>query len=331
MVGLVGLVVLIAAATANAESLSVRFKMPSDNGYRISFEGEGHGERGDASFTASKKSRADYSSATYFLTHGASVSGTHVEASLGLRGAVSVDFHEKSARRVSDPFCEGYQLVRKGTFEGKFEFSGEHGFAESSGKRAKGTVAIDHTRKCGGGSIGGHGGSKSDLFGLATCSSDPDLSYFAIGGGDEVEPTFHFATMVDLSPRVSIFRGAFTSGDAGTFDVAHNGRSAKVSPSTPFAGTGNYGSHRLTGDLTVAFPGVEMPVALTPSKAALKRAKGGSFSSRCGGGFAVGTGRRENTRRLPVLDSGARAGREGGAGYRHIAERLVDRAQHVVG
>ena len=311
---LIGLLImggaLTATTTAEAKSVSARFNMPSDHGYRIIFDGGDYGGQADASLTASDDSRTGSSGTSYFLSQGVSISETHIEASLGARGAVSVDFHEQSERKVDSQFCEGYQVIKRGTFNGKFSFTGEHGFAESSGTRAKGTITISRIRHCGGGDHGGHGGhggSVADFFGLASCSPDSNLSYLGFGSGSGNRPAFHFASEFETGRRLSIFRNAITSGDASTFKVTPGGESAVVAPATPFAGRGTYSAHKLTGDLSVTFPGVEEPVALTPAKATLKRSKGGSFSSRCGGAVAVGNGRRAGGAPFPDYEREMRA------------------------
>jgi hypothetical protein len=296
-------------STADAAGyLSVEFNLPSDHGYRISFAGDEYGRQTDAGFIVSERGRTAFSSTSYSISRGAVVSETHVEADLGVRGSVSVDFHEQSERKIEYPSCRGYRLIKRGTFRGSFDFVGEQGFASSSGTRAVGSVVVDRIGPCGGGGghHGGHSGGGLRSYALASCSPDSSLGYVGFGSPDG-GPVEHFATMTERQGRVFILRGAITSGDADTFRVSHDLRSAVVAPAAPFAGTGSYRSHELTGDLTVSFPGVTSPLALTPAKAKLKSSSDGSISTTCGGAWVVGTGRQAGGALFPAYKREMRA------------------------
>lgn len=331
LTGLLAIGAFIWAAPAQAESLSVEFNLPSDNGYRISFSADRYGHDSDAALTADHRSKLGSSSVTYALDHGATVSARRIHADLGSRGNVSVTFQRQSERRIQFPSCRGYLLIQRGVFSGSFDFTGEHGFASASGTRAQGAVTIDRTGRCRGEGHGGDGSNGGPTFGLASCARGAAPTYVAISR-PRFEFVSHFAFMLEHARRrVVTLRSASLFADSDTFEVKRDLSSAVVTPSAPFAGRGTYEDKSLDGDLTVEMIGIPGPVPLTPAHARLKRSSDGSISTRCGGDFIVSFAHRAEARdySLAVLDALARARREGRAGHRHVAQSVVDRAQHV--
>ena len=311
------------AGTAEAGSVSVQFRMPSDHGYRIDFAGDRYGNDTDAAFSVAHNAKNKFSSVSYAQIRGPVVTPKHVVADLGPRGSVDMTFEEKSRKKQHPRHCQGYRLVESGTFEGRFAFTGEHQFAESSGAEATGTVVISRIRSCsaqvvharrGGGGSNDH---EQPVTAIASCSPKSDATYFAF---DSVAGNvMHSASIFEVGGRFMTFRGSATVGRAASFRTGDHLRTATVSPGAPFAGQGRYRSRRLTGNLRVDFLGLDRPVALTPAKANLKRPKNGSIG--------IGCKTASSKAELAVLDPGGRARRQRRAGYRHVAERLVDRAR----
>jgi hypothetical protein len=274
---LAALLVCASAGQASARSyFSATFELPSDHGMDITFRADGGGSFAGAGIDVSDWGRRGGADTSYSARR-VKVTPTRFRAALGALGHVNVIFEEKSSEKTQEAACDGYTLVKRGTFTGEFEFEGEHRYAVSKGTRAKGSVTFDHLHNCdhdGGGGLGGHGSRSTTL---VACPSSSDLAYYA-----EVMPKFDFAfhSAVSFEERrqVAIFRTAFTSAHARTFAVGEGGGTATLAPPAPFRGGAELAGRSLTGDLGVKLLGLRHPASLAPAKARLRVRDGGAVS-----------------------------------------------------
>jgi len=252
----------------------MEFQLPASNGYTLQVKTEGalthvSAWRGNREFAT-----------TYDVSE--SVDGPEIDADLGSLGEIHVRFNPSGALRTVRIGHSDCRLPRQlGTFTGTISFRGESDYTSVDALSAPGLVGATPRGRCGvatmsSGAPPARGRRAVERvwavgdailmsrspFSSATQSST--LLLVSTYGGR----TNCYVSRIELvGPKLAIFRRAGVTGASSTFSYTHTLRAATVAPPAPFAGEATYSArrHRLSGDLSVQFPGLPPQPLTGPS------------------------------------------------------------------
>lgn len=230
------------------------------DGYRI-----GVSTFGSAVFLEVWRGRNGHRIQTAYLARGVA-RPERLQATFGHFGKVKMHFRESRNRtwRGQTRTCRGANrfIKRRGVFRGNLRFKGEDGYVSIRVHRAKGAVVVQAPkcrRQRGGGFKIPFGNSlsqpKSALLAIARDGVDA-TAFYAV---EDKRSTLFFATDEESRGKLAIIRMAVLRKHSRIrTDEALT--SAKLSPSSPFHGTGRFraapdGSTAWFGDLSANFPG----------------------------------------------------------------------------
>lgn len=209
--------------------------------------------------------------ATSYVAHGTATE-SRLQASFGQFGELSMRFHPSQNRtwvkRGRNCRGLGQFLVRHGVWAGTLHFRGEDDYLSLNVHRVRGTVETI-APQCRQASQEGRSRP------LIRPSQEPALgrevpvlqARWRHGvraaeflGGSGREGSSFFAATQEARGRVAIFRAAHAEGKARAVTADHALTEAKLSPPSPFHGSGRYraaadGSKTWAGGLFVSFPG----------------------------------------------------------------------------
>jgi hypothetical protein len=260
---------------------SANLVLAGSGGYTLYLEKE----RGVVSITVSRSAPAEptidasggiglpaggYTSQSTYATSDPGGSLRQIHADLGPLGSVSLVFRPSGEKKVTrlgtrlqglDCAAEKKVVRRLGTFEGLVVFHGEDGYTDAERSVIPGSIGttvsgdcepVAHTDPVREGSADTEAFLSVDRGALFVASRSPHGVYFAALGGEEI------------APGVSVARTATVAAPKEAFRFAGDGTRATVSPPAPFGGTASFddssGSPSWTGDLSVEFPGMVLPL-----------------------------------------------------------------------
>lgn len=247
-------------ATAEKEASGlVSFHLRAADGYRFEFNGANLPRADQARVTFSKANQ----SVTYEQTGGAEVTDRSVRARFQGLGRLRVDFRptKKGERCAKGPV--------KVAFRGDIDVNAEGSLSLIDSTRARGKF---QSLGCNFGAAprlartpmdASSATSQDQLEVLSTCETGTNYEATSFGGVVE-----HNATRVERGSKLTVYRVAYLKTDGSTFEISADRKTAAVSPTAPFSGEASFAAGQLTGDLTVAFLGLDQPTPLTPTAAA---------------------------------------------------------------
>lgn len=260
--------VLLAPARAAAELPGrevLEFRLPASNGYTLQVKAEG----GLTHVSAWRGSREF--ATTYDV--GDSVDGSEIDADLGSLGRIQVQFNPSGPVRTVRVGNSDCRLPRQlGTFSGTISFRGENDYTSVDAFSAAGVAGPAPRGGCGGATISSAAPSAlgrravervwavndATLMSRSRFSAETQSSTLLLVSA-EGGVTHCYAYRIELAgPRLSIFRRAGVTSARSSFAYTHTLRTATVRPPAPFSGEATFSArrHRLSGDLSVQFPGL---------------------------------------------------------------------------
>lgn len=248
-----------AAATAGTTPpLPEPFELDASNGYSIWVLGSPAWKGAPASVDLLVRGH----SAEMSYSAPASVSGTSIQASLGVLGAIDVALRPSGRLRKRRSVCGGKPLVfEPGIYEGTIDFTGELGYTELHATEAEGDISALLDAVCPaklglsgtgpdapGGVLRVTGARRRQSFTFVAHKNRPDARAFFVAQAYE-----------KLGP-VAISRTVRSRSRSARFVYDRSIRRATVRPPAPFSGRAVFHRnaprrHRWTGSLHVDFPG----------------------------------------------------------------------------
>ena len=243
---------------------SAGFALDGSGGYRIAVSA--YSSRSDGTgkilFAVSRKGEA----ASYVAP--AIVSDSFVQADLGSLGRVDLALHGSGREKTIPIKCSRETFTYEpGVYEGVVEFHGEEGFTRA--RAAAVPMAPLFSSFCGGG--GGFGESfdpdepGADLRGLSFAHGR--RLAFQVNKNGPRAPTIFSASLKERREGISIYRTVSGTAPPGAFHFDRRLRRARLAPPPPFSGTASLLRTpeaalfpRWTGNLTIEFPGHDVPV-----------------------------------------------------------------------
>jgi hypothetical protein len=212
----------------------------------------------------------------------AKVTPTTIDADFGQVGKLGVEFQPSGPPERVHPSCRRAQSVtyEPGTWVGTIEIEGEEGFTEVHRDRVKAIASPFIEAGCGGTVIGEAMGS--DALGarlVARSASKRSSSFLQANKNHRGARVYLEASIDERRAGLTISREVGGYYPPGAFECAPSLQSAVLDPPAPFAGHATFHrnakpSNRLTGNLTVDFPGrAAVPLTGGHFKAALVHAK----------------------------------------------------------
>lgn len=264
----------MAPAPAGAEAPRppvLRFQLPASDGYTLQVKTQGaltHVSvwRGDREFAT-----------TYDVAD--SAHGSEIDADLGMLGRIHVQFNPSGLVRMVRIGNSNCWVPRElGTFTGTISFQGENDYTSVEAVSVPGLVGTEWRGRCGVPKAASSAPSALErravervwavsdamLMSRSPFSAETWSSTMLLVSA-EGRAARYLAYRVELAgPKLTIFRRAGAVAARSTFAYIHTLRRATLAPPAPFSGEATYSArrHRLSGDLTVQFPGVP-PETLT--------------------------------------------------------------------
>ncbi|MGN6586159.1 MAG: hypothetical protein ACTHKT_01645 [Solirubrobacterales bacterium] len=266
---------------------SAAFTLAGSNGYSLYFKSE----KGALTIVASRHrpaqptisptgklvpgNRGSSSESTYMM-QGVPHDPATISADLGKLGNVSLAFQPSGEKKVtwvdlgskSEKCIGATKIVRRlGNFVGSVSFRGENGYTEAEALTVPGTVGTSPFRNCT--TLHRRGARASAARRPAAPEAEAFLSVpgeaSLLASRDSGEAHFFAAGSELLESDLTVLRTATAAGGHGLFSFLPDGSRATVNPPAPFSGAATYrdprgGSPRLTGDLSVEFPGLVQPL-----------------------------------------------------------------------
>jgi len=221
------------------------------------------------------RNKGNYTESIY-ASRGTPRDPSRIEADLGPFGRIAVDFQPTGAKRVTtvdlsdkSERCVGATRITRhlGTFTGTISFTAENGYTTVEQTSAPGTVGTSPFRNC-------HTRSDHRPPARAAAGEVPRVAAFNVFGsdapgffayGDRRSATFNAIWGEMIDGVVSVLRIAHASAGGSSFTYDESGASAALKPPAPFAGSGRFRDDpgeppSWNGDLSVEFPGLEMPL-----------------------------------------------------------------------
>lgn len=266
LLALTVLLVLPACAGAQLPGRQVlQFQLPASNGYALQVKTEG---------TLAHVSvwRGNREFATTYVV-GEAVEGSEIDADLGSLGRIHVQFDPSGILRTVRAGNSDCRLPRQlGTFTGTISFRGENDYASADAVSVAGTAGPAARSGCGGATISSDGPpalqrravervwavNDATLMARSPFSAETSRSTLLVVS-TEGQVARCLAYRIELiGPRLSIVRRAGVTSARSTFAYPHTLGTATIAPPAPFSGEATYSarSRRLSGDLTVQFPGL---------------------------------------------------------------------------
>jgi hypothetical protein len=218
--------------------------------------------------------------AIYFAP--AKVTATTINADLGRVGKIAVDFEPSGPAERVHASCKrgGASTFEPGAWVGTIEFEGEEGFTEVHRSRAKAMVSPFVNAGCGTTSIGELLGSQVPGARLVARSATKRQAIYLQANQNHPGAPVYLETSIE-ERRAGLVVSREVSGYylPGAFEFVPSLGSAALNPPAPFAGYASFHrnakpANRLTGNLTVDFPGrADVPLAGGRFKATLVHAK----------------------------------------------------------
>ncbi len=292
--GLTIALVLPASAAAKPHVLpfrSVQLHLRGSGGYGISLFAIGlpKPHKSFVSISASRMKKGsffDFDSSTYSVA--GAVSTKRVRADLGPYGRISLRFQPSGPAKEDKlfPGCHGRpDTSQRGVFVGTIRFRGDGGFTEVDAERAKGKIGTAGSYSCkGGGHLPRppHHAKKVEEVSLKATTPHHTLDFSAaiqpqrdsFPGIPAVE---YSASSNQFCGRVAVSRSVSVGGEASSFVFDKPLSSATVTPPAPFSGSGTFsrdpagGAATWTGNLAVAFPGLDATIVGDDFDAKLER------------------------------------------------------------
>lgn len=219
----------------------------------------------------------------------AKVTPTTIDADLGQVGKLGVEFQPNGPPERVHPSCRRAQSVtyEPGTWVGTIEIEGEEAFTEVPRDRVKAVASPFIEAGCAGTAIGETVGA--DVLGarlVARSASKRSGSFLQANKNHRGARVYLEASIDERRAGLTISRevgGYFTPS---AFEFVPSLQSAVLDPPAPFAGHATFRrnakpSNRLTGNLTVDFPGhADVPLTGGTFKAALVHAQRTERSTR---------------------------------------------------
>lgn len=251
--------VLPGSALAAGKSRSATFTLPASNGYELEFRANRTVHGTEAWITVTRGDGA----ASYHVTPEL-ITSHRIEADFGPYGNVSIRYHATGPEE-GGPCNED----RPAAFRGTIGFEGEGRFTSVRARSAQGVV-----RPLGGGVCVPGLTTRSEapiprIVALFSCNPSLGYGYAAIDGLSR--RPFHLAVQIARIGRVDVTRQYFREGSLESFAFRKDGSAASVLPPGQFSGSGSFADGRLSGDLSILLPGLEIPLALVPAEAGFGR------------------------------------------------------------
>jgi hypothetical protein len=278
---IIGLVVVMAmllvAASAAAALLPPPggFRLQASHGYSLrglSFDGDSRDENDALLLIFNRKG----SVAMYVAQKDVVVTGDAISADLGDLGSIDLHFVPTGQPRDDAPTCIHRPVeVDSGAYEGRVEFEGEERFTEVHATRALGDAKFTIGLICAGSGNEGAGGNSPGARLLAHRKLRSGKVTFEAWKNSPTRPAWFEASIEERRGALAIGRGVSSSAGPGSFEFDVPAQSARVRPSSPFAGSAHFtraGKQRgvLRGRLSVDFPG-RSGVSLTGARGGLIR------------------------------------------------------------
>lgn len=277
LVTVAGLLLIPSSASAGSPPReAMHFELPASNGYTLQVKTE-------RSQTMVSTWSGNRSVGVTYSLHG-SVAGTAIDADLGSLGRVDVKF-EPSGREVfvtvptrKGPKCQVRR--RLGTFTGTISFHGENGYTTAEATSVPGSIGPPASRGCG--TVRAASSEAAPALGrrqvervwtvpnatlMSRSKSHPgagaDATLLLVSA--DLKAAYFFAYRLEApGPQLAISRRVEVADIRSSFFYRRTLRSALIHAPAPFAGEATYSARRgrLSGDLTVEFPGLP-PQSLT--------------------------------------------------------------------
>jgi hypothetical protein len=242
-----------------------------------------HFRHGEVAVFAFKRGEA----VIYFAP--AKVTPTTIEADLGPVGEIAVQFEPSGPPERVHASCKrgGSVAFEPGAWVGTIELQGEEGFTEVHRERAKAMASPFIEAGCGGISIGETMGS--DVLGarlVARSASKRNRLYLQANKNRQGARVYLEASIEERHAGLTVSREVAGYYPPSAFEFAPSLHSAVLDPPAPFAGHATFHANakpanRLTGNLTVDFPGrADVPLAGRRFKATLVHAERTEKSNR---------------------------------------------------
>ena len=285
-----------ATASPTAHVASAEFTVPASNGYTLDVKSE----RGQLTLLAFRAvspvahiadagsllpaGEGSYVSATYYAR--ATEGSEAIEADLGALGKVDVAFQPSGQTRVAHLSQKGKtadcvfprRIVRHlGTFAGTISFHGENGYTAVDVAAAPGSVGTSPFRNC---STKPHTVRREGVFGQAgpdvfLDTADPAAHVFFSASSLGPGSGFYASVVEPLPSGYVVARTAQAQASGAlTLDAARH--LATLRPPAPFSGEATFrrdASHHWSGSLSVAFPGLTVPLTGPSFKAQMRLAE----------------------------------------------------------
>jgi hypothetical protein len=216
--------------------------------------------------------RSGASSESTYTVRGVSKDPSTISADLGPAGHVSLAFEPSGQREVtridlsgkSEKCVAATKVVRRlGNFVGSVSFHGENGYTTAEATSVPGTVGTSPIRNC---TTIPKGHPEPDPVAperLTFLNVSGRAGFFALRSANQAR--FMALEGENLGGDLLVFRSATAVGEPTLFPFSESGLRASVRPPAPFSGTGVYRATRAGtvtwgGDLSVSFPGVQVPL-----------------------------------------------------------------------
>lgn len=216
-------------------------------------------------------------------------------ADFGKFGEIDAEFKTKETKRRC---IDGniLSVKHRGAWKGKLLFTGEDGYTQVNRNSVPAVLGVTKLTTCG--EKGSHPRAAGPTIPTAAAAKLPTL--LSCGPGD----VFYFRAQLDEAAadpdRAVAYRSIYSKtiggvfleksvkvkGLASGFVADQAAGTATVTPPAPFSGTGTLDKKKLSGDLTVDFPGAA-DAALTPGKDASLQPRVRNYDPRfdCSGVF----------------------------------------------
>ena len=287
----------VAGAAPVDDEGTFQFRVDGTNGFRLLVFADYQDGKGGASVAVRRGG-----SSSYYGARSTDVDADGATVDFGSYGRLDVDFKQVSVRKKRLRGCSGFFRVRRGTFRGHFDFSGEGGYTEAAVERAAGSLTSGSVDCSGDGRTPNNRPKRRQVV-LSSCVEDSGMTYFAFAARAG-RPAYHVTDVERRRGRVSISRLVLDEQPAETFTYEQDLSAATLAPIAPFSGTGSFAGTELGGDLAVRFLGEKSATPLVPATAELSRERGLSASYACGDGttsivvFSPGKGGGKGQRAL---------------------------------
>lgn len=258
---IIGAMASMAVAVAGAAAYAPGgFRLEASNGYSIhalAFDGDPRSEHDGLLLFVSRKG----SGATYFVQKNVQVTETTVSADLGTLGSIDLHFVPSGERGIERSACSSQPIeVETGSYEGRFDFRGEEGYAEAHRTRARGEIRLQASLICSSGGDEGSGGHSPGARLKMQRHWDSGRLEFEATKNSPTRPSRFRASIEEKRGALGIEREVEIAAGPGAFEFDVPNQSAMLKPPSPFSGSARFHRRKgqmghLKGNLVVDFPG----------------------------------------------------------------------------